>query len=250
MRRALSALTVCALAIATLGACGGDDDSADDARDALEAVDDVTAPDGDDDGADDLTDVTTGDDEYDALLEQARTASFRVTYRSSGGGDEFTISQDPPNVAFITGGGASFIRTGDEIVSCSGEGAAAQCFVMPDDGMGIDAMVQGFFGMYSVLLATSDEADGLGGLGFDVETSDDEEIAGRDAKCAEVEAGELAGGDGRYKVCVDAETGVLLLGESEGGGETSTIEAIEYGEPQASDFEPPAEPTSLDVPAP
>jgi hypothetical protein len=242
MRKHLVYLAVAALGAATLGACGGDDDTAATASEAIEANDGQSTDSTERENADDVTDATTGNREYDALLEKARTASYRVTYQSDDGDDEFTISHDPPKSAFITDDGTMYIRSGDESITCSGQGGELQCFTMPDAGAGADAVVQAFFGVYAGLLATSEEADGVL---FDVTTSSDEQVAGRAAKCAEVEAGALTGGDGRFKVCIDAETGVLLLGETESDGTTNQIEAVKVGEPIASDFEPPVEPTDL-----
>lgn len=235
MRKTLVFLTVAALSAGMLAACGGDDD------DSAGPLDAVTSP--DDGGDDDSTDVSTGNDEYDALLEKAKEASYRVTYKNDDG-SEFTVSQDPPKSAFIDDSGSMYIRDGDDAISCSGvDSDEPSCIRMNDGGAGVDALVQGYFGIAAAFLVADETGDNPF---FDVEESDDEEIAGRDAKCAEIEAGALAGSDGRFKVCIDQETGVMLLTETEGDGNTTRIEAVKFGEPEDSDFEAPAEPQDLD----
>jgi hypothetical protein len=240
MRKFLVFLMIATLAAGLLAACGGDDDDSTAASNGNDKSSTTKA--GADNG--DTTDSTTGNAEYDALLKKARTATYRVTYQNENGDQQFTISQDPPKSAFITDDGSRFVRDGDTSVSCDGSGSDAQCFKLPG-GAGIDQMVTGFFGAYAALLATSDDSHGLG---LDISRTSDEEIAGRSAKCAQIEPGKLAGAagaDGRVKYCVDAETGVLLLAETEGNGETSKIEATEFGEPEAGDFEIPDNVTDL-----
>jgi hypothetical protein len=227
-----------------LVACGGDDDDATEASgttDATERTDDTEATDDTDttDATDD-TGATTGNADYDELLRKARTSSYRVTYASSGTDEEFTIVNDPPNTAFATGGNR-YISGDDGVVMCTDvDGSDPQCIKMPGGEQGVDAIVQGFFGAYAALLL----ADGGAGV-FDVADTSEETIAGRNASCVLVEAGALVDADGHLRVCVDTETGVLLLGESEQGDTTSRIEAVAFGEPQPDDFEVPVEPTDL-----
>jgi hypothetical protein len=241
MRKVLVFLTIAALAAGMLAACGGDDD---DSSGAASNNNDKSSTTKADDDNSDTTDSTTGNAEYDALLKKAKTASYRVTYQNEDGDQQFTISQDPPKSAFVTDDGSRFVRDGDSAVSCDGSGSDAKCFKLPGGAAGIDQMMTGFFGAYAALLASDDTH----GLGFDVSQTSDETIAGRNAKCAQIEPGKLAGAagaDGHVKYCVDSETGVLLLAETEGNGETSKIEATEFGDPEASDFEVPDDVTDL-----
>ena len=71
----------------------------------------------------------------------------------------------------------------------------------------------------------------------DVPKTEDREIAGRPPTCPTLEAGMLAGTDGSIPACLDDETGVFLLGETESDSDNSRIEATEVGEPQDADFE-------------
>jgi hypothetical protein len=238
MRKMLAVVTVAALASVMLGACGGDDD---DSASGSKSPTSEKSSDSTKAGGDDGTTVsTTGNDEYDELLKKAQNASYRVTYTSSGSNDEFTISHDPPNSAFIAGD-SRYVKSGDTTIACSGSGSDEQCFSMPGGSQGVDAIVQGFFGAYASLFLANGESNPF----FDVKSSDDETIAGRDAKCASVDASKLAGSEGHVKVCIDKETGILLLGETEGGGDKSTIEATEVGDPQDSDFDVPDNVTDL-----
>jgi hypothetical protein len=238
MRKSLVFLTVAVLTAGMLAGCGGDDDSANPLDPGNESLDN-----GDSDSDDDPTDVTTGNDEYDALLKKAKTSSYRVTYKNDDG-SEFTVSNDPPKSAFLDDSGSMYIRDGNDAISCSGvDSSDPSCIRMDDGGASVDALVQGYFGIAAAFLVADETTDNPL---FDVTESDDEEIAGRDAKCAEIEAGALTGGDGRFKVCIDQETGVMLFSETETDGDTSRIEATDFGDPQDSDFEAPAEPQSLD----
>jgi hypothetical protein len=243
MRKLLAVLTVAALASVALAACGGDDDSSGAKATSKPDSSETTAK-GDSNGSD-TTDVTTGNKKYDELIAKAKNTPYRVTYKNSGSNDEFTVVNDPPKSAFISGD-SRFVRDGDKTVTCSGSGSDAQCYEMPAGGAGVESLVTGFFGAYASFLAADEGKDNPF---LDVSKSDDETIAGRDATCAKIEAGKLAGADGSIKVCIDKETGVLLLGETESNGEKSSIEATDVGEPKDSDFEVPDNVTQLSLPS-
>ncbi len=234
MRKYLAFVAIVAVALSSLAACGGDDD---DSANPANGNSTTSASSG---GS---TDSTTGNADLDALVKKAKSATYRVTYESDGD-DEFTISNDPPKRAFITDD-STIIDTGDESLVCNGSGSDASCVKNPVGQTGVDAMLTGFFGVYSALITAVDEGHGLV---FDVSKSSDEEIAGRSARCAEISGGALVQNEGHLKVCVDKETGVLLLGESGDGDDTSRIEATKFEEPKDSDFVPPAEPTDVTLP--
>jgi hypothetical protein len=219
MRKPLIALFAAALAL-SLAACGGDDD--DSASPGTTGQDSSESTDPPDD-----TEAPANGDDYSALLEKANNASYRVTYTNAASGSEdFTISQDPPNRALILGDDQRYVTNEDGTFLCDG----SQCQEVPGGGAdALTGLVQGFFGAYSALAGVDDST----GLGYDVEVTDDEEIAGRDARCAEISGGPFTEGQSA-KVCADTETGVLLLAES---GGADRIEATEFGEPEASDFE-------------
>jgi hypothetical protein len=233
MRKYLACIAIVAVAMSTLAACGGDDD------DSASNGSGTTVKSGDNGS----TGSTTGNADYDALLKKAKTSKYRVTYKS-GDNDEITISNDPPKSAFISGD-TIFIDTGDEAVTCNGTGSDAKCIKNPAGQAGVDAMLSGFFGVYSALVTAADKD-----LGFaiDVSKSSDEEIAGRSAQCAEISGGALVQATGHLKACIDKETGVLLLGEASDGSDTNKIEATKFEQPKDSDFEPPAEPSDLSLP--
>jgi hypothetical protein len=235
MRKYLACVAIVAVALSTLAACGGDDD------DSANPANNGTTAKSNGNGS---TDSTTGNADLDALLEKAKDAKYRVTYQSGDDNDEITIANDPPKSAFISGD-TMFINTGDESLTCNGTGADAKCIKNPAGGAGLEAMLTGFFGVYSALITAADKNLGIV---FDVSKSGDEEIAGRSAQCAEISGGALAQTEGHLKVCVDKETGVLLLGESGDDNSTNKIEATKFEEPKDSDFEPPAEPTELSLP--
>jgi hypothetical protein len=244
MRKVLAVLTVAALASVALAACGGDDDDSSGAKSTAKSDTTEKAGSSDSNGSD-TTDVTTGNKKYDELIAKAKTTPYRVTYKSTGSSDEFTIVNDPPKSAFITGD-SRYVRDGDKTTVCSGTGGDAQCYEMPAGGAGVESLVTGFFGAYASFLAADEGKDNPF---LDVSNTDDETIAGRDAACAKIEAAKLAGAEGSIKVCIDKETGVLLLGETESNGQTNSIEATDVGEPKDSDFEVPDNATQLSLPS-
>jgi len=189
---------------------------------------------------------TTGNAEYDALLKKAQRASYRITYKSSDSDGEFTISHGPPKSAFLTNDGTQFINDGSKSVMCSDVGTSdATCYETTIGAGAADSIVQGFFGAYAALLATNGPT--AHGYAFDVSKSG-QTIAGRDAKCATINGGRAVDRTGQFEVCVDAETGVLLLGQSTTNGKTERIEATSYGDPKPSDFEPASPPTRITLP--
>ena len=77
-----------------------------------------------------------------------------------------------------------------------------------------------------------------------------EQVAGRDAACATIDAGNLgalsAALKGSYSVCIDKETGIMLQAKADSGsGSTEDITATDFGEPTAADFTPPATPSTI-----
>jgi hypothetical protein len=223
MRKLLVTLTIAALATA-FAACGGDDDDSTAATTTDETADDST----DSTDAPDETDAPDNGDDFSALLQRSKEASYRVTYTNAAEGNEdFTISQDPPNSALIIGD-ERYVTNADGTFACD----ASQCQELPGAAASaVTSMVTGFFGAFSALVGI-DEATG-GTFAYDVDVTDDEEIAGRDARCAEI-TGEGFTGGASAKACVDAELGILLLAES---GGADRIEATEVGDPESSDFE-------------
>ena len=218
MRRWLALAMVFTLGVA---ACGGGDDDSNDA-----ASDDSSAT-----TADDSTDGTTGDSEIDALIERAKAATIRVTYETDGG-TAFTMSQDGDNRALIQEDGQKLLEVDGHVYTCSG-GESGQCMQMPDQAEGLTSMMMSMFGMYALVAIPDVGENPL----FDVTKTEDREIAGRSATCTTLEAGMLAGTDGSITACLDDETGVFLLGETESDSDNSRIEATEVGEPQDADFE-------------
>jgi hypothetical protein len=232
MPKHLATVIVVTFAIAGFAACGGDDDdsSASDAPDNTQVdASDESAPTNDSAPSEELSD----------LLERQNDAVIKVTYRR--GDDEFTIAQDHEKRA-ITSGDTKVIATEDATINCSDLDTEPTCLDVPE---GVDSLVNVGLSFYNVVaqsLATA--ADSVSGL----ETTQDE-VAGRDATCAEADTNtflsELTEGLGDVdlpsmsaRVCVDNETGYLLEFSSD-NNPTDNLIAIEVSEPSDSDFEPP-----------
>jgi hypothetical protein len=98
-------------------------------------------------------------------------------------------------------------------------------------------------------------------LAFRFGSTSQKKIAGRDADCFTITAADFGSGDaaagslgdslkGALTYCNDHETGAMLentITDEDGEAGTNLL-VTEFGEPSASDFEPPATPTIVTVP--
>ena len=184
----------------------------------------------------------TGNDELDKLFAKAKTANVKVTYKQGKSDSTLTLVQYNGDSAFIEGDSNGIYSTGGKTVSCDGSGADAECFELPGGAQMSTTMQQAFFGAFSSLFTIAQQ-DGAGV--FSDSSSSEETIAGRDAKCATITSTVLTQGKGSLKVCIDAETGVLLKGETSDGDSTDGIVATAYAESTKDDVTPPAAPSSL-----
>lgn len=235
--RKLLALTFVIVLVAA--ACGGDDDG-DTADDQAGTPADTGDGAADGDG--------TGDEELDELLARARDVRIRVTYETDDG-ETITVSQDGEGRSAVFPDESSvMISTDDGTVVCDGlDGDAPTCNELPGELGDLTGAGLGFFFLLGESL--SQAADELEGI----DRSRDE-IAGRDAICWDIDPSRFAPGfleelgdddvpdDARGRVCIDEETGFLLEIASESDGEEFFFRAVEVGEPDDDDFEPPVEP--------
>jgi len=229
-----------------VAACGGDDDdtSADETEEESTTDDEVD----DEEEADDEEEEESagGGDDFADALERAADATIKVTYEITDGGedaDEFTIAQDPPRFA-LTSQDTLLIDDGERLITCE-TSEDGQCVELPREGSG--GMAQSILSGFAAPFVAFQAAATAGIAAYEVTGED--EIAGRDAVCATIEASELPGSSqsGSLRSCIDKETGILLLfeGEDESGGETTRIEAVDVGEPTDDDFEPTSDPISV-----
>jgi hypothetical protein len=192
------------------------------------------------------TAVSGGDgSDFASLVEKAETSSFRVTYRTSDG-TLITIAQDDKGRQSIVDGDSLVISDGANTVSCDGTTPSATCRDLGTLGeQTMDRLAAMWTSVYTGLTSLASSA-------FDGDTSSDT-IAGREATCATVTASALPGAlgavagrlgrDATATVCVDNETGVLLeLSAGSGDDTTVVLVATEFGQPSASDFQPPSAP--------
>jgi hypothetical protein len=247
MRRLLALMFTAVLALGALAACGGDDDDANNSGAPGQQQDG-----GDDGGSGDgsTDDGDTGDGSLSDLLAKQKDATIKITYRQQDG-ELLTISQDGDRVATFIGEDSSYISTPDGAVSCSGlDTDAPTCTEMPDVGGNLGALGLASFQVYASIAESVADVAG-------VDTASDT-VAGRDATCVTVNpkevldatiAGQLGiDGDVPDKdatICVDDETGYLLLLDGWDGEDTPVLEATEVGEPSDSDFEPPVTPETI-----
>jgi hypothetical protein len=252
MRKFLATVLVAMLATAGLAACGGDDDD-DGGASSTEA--DASDDDGDDSaGDDDSGDDDSGDDDsdgaiddYQALIEEAQSVRIRVTYEDSAGSQQILSQDGEGRSAFFTDG--SVVISGpDGTVTCDGiDGDSPTCTQLPAGLGDLAGLGSSFLFVFSQAFA--ELGDVLEGI-----DESNEEIAGRDAICWNIDPSDFAAaldpdleGEAGGRVCIDEETGILLEISSE-EDDTANLIAVEVGEPQDSDFEPPVEPEESDIP--
>lgn len=241
MRRSWTPILLAVALLVGASACGGDGD--DDA--STDAASPTTSGAGDE-----TTDPTTGDERIDDLIERARESTFRIVYET-GDGDRIVLAQDPPRYAFLQGDSGTYQTADGEAVTCSGidDPESAECTILPVAG---DFLTQGFTtvfgGAFAAIVIAAAEDDALFGT---VELTD-EQLLGRDAKCARFDPGSapFIPATGTWQVCVDEETGAVLRssGTDPDGNRTDVIEAVEFGDPDDDELDPPAEPVEITIP--
>jgi hypothetical protein len=240
MRKHLATALVLIVTTAGIAACAGDDDdqSSGSSTDTSQ-VDTDGSPDSSAAPAGDLADI----------LARQEDAVVKVTYRR--GDDEFTIAQDHEKKA-ITSGNSKVIVTDDGTINCDDLDTTPTCLDVPE---GVDSLVNVGLSFYDAVAQSLADASGvLPGL----DTTQDE-IAGRDATCAEADSNTFLQGLSENlgglelpslnaRVCVDNESGFLLEFSTDQDA-TDNLIAIEVTEPSADDFEPPV-PLTDDVELP
>lgn len=221
-----------------LSACdGGGDATADDASPTEgEAATEMTP-------TDDGDAVDSG--EFADLIHRGFGRAVRVTYEVTSPGEApqtMVWSSDGQQTAWLMPEARVLIRDDGARVFCDERYEHPQCFhvngEMPTDAMTATA----FFGVATAFQNGVDEMAGFSRAGR-------RDIAGRTATCASFNpAGLLAGSaSGEATLCADVDTGVTLSYEAadpEAGA--ASLMAVELGEPQAGDFEPPIEPVPMD----
>lgn len=229
-----------------LGACGGDDDTAGDGEspaDATSPADDDTA------AADDDGDTAASGEaaQFAELASEGFEANARVTYEmtgSTGDIETMTFSSDGERTALLMPEGRMIVTAEGGVIFCDESSSEARCFSMEGQS-GAQGMMGAFATPFLGLATTFQEGvNDLPGYA----SSGEQEIAGRTATCATFDASQFvpAGeGGGEATFCVDAETGIALKYEASTADGTFGMEATEVGEPQAGDFEPPAEPQPM-----
>lgn len=249
-------LTVAIMVLAGLAAACSGDDSSDEAEPTEATSTEETLDEGSDQSEDEAA-TTTGDAsttavetpdeaELDEIVDRFDDVEAKITYRLDDG-TEMTLVQQPPNRAYLTPQGGVY-ALGDEVVFCNLEGGA-QCFRIPGaEGAAAGLEASGFLGPFATVAALFDLARLPG-----ISDAGSRSIAGRTARCidydpqAVAEAAGVTDVDGT--ICIDERDGYLLLYEAtDQAGVTTSIEAVEVGQPQASDFDLPAEPQSFDLP--
>ncbi len=238
----LQTLIALVIGAVLLTGCGGDDDTTADETGATDTPTPVDVEDDDTDEAAD-TDETLQSSDFAELANQGFASEARVTYELNQDGEEtqtMVLSSDGEQTAWLMPDARMIARADGTSIFCDESGQQAQCFETGGEGQaGPMAGASPFFGLATAFQEGVESFPGFSNTGS-------EEIAGRSATCGTFEPTQFAAGGedvGEATLCLDDETGVMLRYEArDPEGTVSSIEAVEVGEPEASDFEPPAEP--------
>jgi hypothetical protein len=223
MHRYVAGAVVTLLALVTLGACSGDDDSG-------------TGSTGDTSAADASSDGPVGD--LRTVLDRQDDAVIKVAYRR--GADEFTIAQDHEKES-IRSGNALSIRDGANSVDCIELDTQPSCDELPPDISAVSSLGLTFYKLLGDgLSAAVDEIPSL-------DTTRDV-VDGRPALCVRGDASKflapLSDAVGRVprasvRICVDQATGYVLEYRDESNPEDDLV-ATRVSRPSNADFKPPA----------
>jgi hypothetical protein len=212
------------------------------------------------------TTVKGGSDDSDLskLAGDFAKAKIKITYASTGGGDEnITIAQDGKGKTSFTTGGSTFYTDGKSSVACEGTGTAAHCTDVGSLGGAAGANLGSVFSTSFSALANLFTHLGGG-------DKSSENIAGRDASCVKYKAsdfidrissiplfkdsGEKASdydANDTATICLDKQTGFLLkVAGTKKGAPQDQLVATAVSEPSDSDFTPPVTPETIPTTTP
>lgn len=179
--------------------------------------------------------------DFGRLAAKGATAKVRVTYQLTGGSvPRFTLSQQPPQQAYLTDT-LHVILQGDHAIACT-RGDRNQCVVVPGGSEAATHTVLTSAFAAPVRAVTRLEQ---GVHGRDTRRA---EVLGRPVECADVTGEDVQGltAKGHVEACVDAATGVLLRWTVDAPSDDSrSFVAVEIGDPQPIDFVPPSSPVDV-----
>ncbi len=188
-------------------------------------------------------------DNFSALLDNLSRQAFKVTW-TDGSGTAHTDAQDGKGNTMSLVGDTQVFRTAGSTVTCS-KSATWTC-TQTSVNVGSNSA-------YTAIAAA--ETRYVTALANHFGSTSQKTIAGRDADCFTITAKDFGAASaiagalgaslkGALTYCNDHQTGVVLENTAtDEQGDTSTILLVtEFGQPSASDFEPPATPTIVTVP--
>lgn len=200
------------------------------------------------------SDNGSGSNAFGELLDKQNSAVLRVTYRNENG-DEWTVSRDGTEKTAYINDDTHIIKVGETTTVCDNLDSEPECRDM--SGTLATAAISSFTGYFAFATTYIEAAKKARTFG----DMSSETIAGRSAECVTITPATIGGLAGNlaekfagdkanqgWKACADKDTGVMLLLATVGTDDANAdkVEAIEVGEPQASDFEPPASTTTDD----
>lgn len=190
-------------------------------------------------------------DELSTLVDAAAKQKFKVTY-TDGNGETLRYAQDGNGNVMQGNSNSESFSTNRATISCDKSSGTFQCTHSP----GSEGAAASPFTSVVTLLQSF-----LSGLDGRVGSQSTKTIAGREAQCVTFSAKDLTGNASgttgpvaEPKVsatyCIDKDTGATLeVSATDAAGKASTsLLVTDFGTPTASDFTPPATPSTITIP--
>lgn len=222
MRKSVARCSVVVIAAAALAACGSSGSSK----------------------ANDTTPTTNkgasspSDNELAQLVANANKQKFKITY-TVGGGSIQTYEQDGNgNSVYGVDDTLTFV-TNDSIVNCDKSSGSYSCTATPGSQGSASSPFSG------IATALQSQFTALGGH---FGSTSSKTIAGRDAECVTFSQSDLVGSaaTASYSGCIDKQTGATLeVAVDDGKQRTTSLLVTKFESPRASDFTPPATPSTI-----
>jgi hypothetical protein len=221
MRKSVGRCSVVLIAAAALAACGSGGSSK--AKDTPTTNNGASSP---------------SDNELANLVANANKQKFKITY-TVGGGTVQTYEQDGNGNSVYGGDDSLTFVTKTSIVNCDKSAGSFSCTETPGSKGSAASPFSG------IVTALQSQFTALGGH---FGSTSSKTIAGRDAQCVTFSQSDIAGSTAKasYSGCIDKQTGATLeVAVDDGTKKITSLLVTKFESPRASDFTPPATPSTI-----
>jgi hypothetical protein len=178
------------------------------------------------------------DSDLAKLVADANKQKFKITY-TDGSGTTQTYEQDGNGNSVYGSEGSLTFLSKSSIVNCDKSSGSYECTETPAS--------EGSAGSPFSGIATALKSQ-LSALGGRFGSTSSKTIAGRDAQCVTFSMSDIVGSKEKasYSYCIDKNTGATLeVAVDNGGKRTTSLLVTKFESPSASDFTPPATPSTI-----